>query len=386
MAFVKKLVWLGVTILSAALCFGQTITVGSTTEQLTPSQRSSVATFWPDGNMGAINHNGTNYVFGPTTNPGTVQITLPNLNTWSSGLSLDRPATNLVYGGSNSFDQNYIGGGAVYYDSGSGYLIQLYHGEQWFGGVGSPFIAGLGLAYSTDFGNNWHKLGEVISPQAAWVNGGTNCQADVGAGTLLVVGSYFYAYYLDTATGCSGGVQLAVARASISSVIAAAEAGTPFTSGPGTLFMKYTGGGAWTGDGVTDLANPQNGGGGFAILATDFNSIGIYAPQVRYDTYINKYILAYSNFSEIALMTSSDGLTWGNAQNIVTGGGDPPNALFYPTLFNTSGGDPQVLGQNFSVFYVRPFGTWSNTNLYSTALSVGSRPTPPVLNQPVVIQ
>ncbi len=68
MAFSKKFVWFGVTILSPALCFGQTITVGSTTQQLNPSQRSSVAAYWPDGNMGAINRNGTNYIWAPTVN------------------------------------------------------------------------------------------------------------------------------------------------------------------------------------------------------------------------------------------------------------------------------------------------------------------------------
>ncbi len=106
---------------------------------------------------------------------------------------------------------------------------------------------------------------------------------------------------------------------------------------------------------------------------------------MRYDSYLNEYILAYSDFYNIVLMTSPDGLTWSNSQNVVTGGGDPPNAVNYPSLFNTSGGgDPQVLGQNFSLIYVAPFGTWSNSNVYSVAISVGSRPAPPVLNQPVV--
>jgi hypothetical protein len=344
MAFVKTLAWFGVTILSAVLCFGQTFTVGSTTTQLNPAQRGSVASDWLDGNMGAIYQNGTNYVFAPSTDPGTVQITLPNLNTWSSGLSLDTPATNLQYGASGAFDQNYIGGGPVYYDSSSGYLIQMYHGENWNGCPGSctASYAALGLAYSTDFGNNWHKLGEVISPQSTRVVSGATCQADVGIGTLLVVGSYFYAYYTDTPTGC-GNLGFTVARASVASVIAAAEAGTPFTSGAGTLFMKYTGSGTWTGDGVTDLANPQNGGGAFSVLATDFNGYGIYVPQVRYNSYLSQYVLAYSNFDDIVLMTSPDGLTWGNPQNIVTGySGGPPNAAFYPSMFNTSGGDPQT--------------------------------------------
>lgn len=365
-----------VFLMFANSCLAQTFTVGSTTQQLNPSQRGSVATFWPDGTMGAINHSGTNYVFAPVANSngsGTEQITLPNLNTWSSGLSIVNPSSNFTLGPTNSWNQHYSAGQATYYDSGSGYLIQLIHGEQHFCSPapcgGSPSYSALGLGYSTDFGNTWHLLGEVVSPQSAWTNGGTNCQADVSMGTLLVIGSYFYVYYDDTGTGCTPGEQLAVARAPISSVIAAAVAGTPFTSGAGTLFMKYTGGGTWSGNGVTDLANPQNGGGAYAQISTDPNGQGVYMPSVRYSSYLNQYVLAYTNFYDVVLQTSPDGLTWGNSQNIKTGGAVPPNAYFYSTLFNTSGGDPQVLGQNFSVFYVYPFGTWSNSSLYSVAIS-----------------
>jgi hypothetical protein len=352
--------------------FSQTITVGSTTEQLTASERGSVATYWPDGSMGAIYHNGTNYVFGTTADPGTVQITLPNLNTWTSGLNLDTPTTNIQFGGSNSFDENYVGGGAVYYDSASGYLIELYHGEQWFGGGGSPFYAAHGLAYSTDFGANWHKLGEVVSPQAAWESGGTDCQSEIGNGTLTVVGSYLYDYITDQATGCPGSLYTTVARASISAVIAAAEAGTPFTSGPGTLFMKYTGSGTWNGDGVTDLANPQNGGGASTQIAT-VSSGEILEPNVRYDSYLNDYIMVYSNlFTDVEAQTSPDGLSWGNTQVLVSGGSYPTNTIYYPTLFNASGGDPQTLGQDFLLLWVQPLldPAWTNTNLYSAPLSV----------------
>ena len=383
MTFVKNIDWFGIIIFSAAICSGQTITVGSTTEQLTASQRASVANYWPDGTMGAINYGGTTYIFAPTANPGTVQITLANLNTWSSGLTLDTPTTNIPFGGSGAFDQNYTGGGAVYYDSTTGILVQLYHGEQWFGGSGSPFYSAHGLAYSTDFGNHWTKLGEVVSPQSARVNNGSNCQAEVGTGSLVVVGSYLYDYFTDTSAGC-GSLYLSVARAPIASVVAAAQAGTTFTSGPGTLFMKYTGNETWNGDGVTDLANPQNGGGASTQIGP--TSVSALEPVVRYNSYLSQYLLCYSNdFTDIECSWSADGLTgWTSPQVIITGGSAPPNAIYYPSLFNTSGGDPQTLGQNFSLFWVQPFGTWSNSNLNSASLSVGQRPLPPILNQPIV--
>lgn len=160
--------------------------------------------------------------------------------------------------------------------------------------------------------------------------------------------------------------------------------------------MKYTGSGTWTGNGVTDLANPQNGGGAFTQIASD-PAGSSYIPNVRYDSYTNTYIMVYiivnsgNTTSQINAQTSTDGLSWSGPRTLVTGasGLGGTNMIYYPTLFDTSGGDPQTLGQNFSVFYVQPFnqpGTgWANFGLYTTALSVGQGPLPPVLNQPTVV-
>jgi hypothetical protein len=198
-----------------------------------------------------------------------------------------------------------------------------------------------------------------------------------------VVGSYFYDYFTDSSSSCTGYEHLAVARAPISAVIAAAKAGTPFTSGPGTLFMKYTGNGTWNGNGVNDLANPQNGGGASATIAT-VSSGEILEPNVRYNSYLGKYVLAYSNlFTDIELAFSSDGLSWGSPTVVVSGGSQPSDEIYYPSLFNTDGGDPQVLGQNFTVVYDRPLSwSWANASVYSTEISVsgGTAPPPPPSN------
>jgi hypothetical protein len=358
----------------------QTVTVGSPQTMLTASQRlSDGLNYFPDGNMGAFLSNGTYYVFAPV---GYTQgITLSSLNTWTNGLSLINTSAVFPLGASGAFDQNYAGGGAVYLDPNTGILIGLYHGEYWYNppGNGSVFYAGQGLAYSNDLGVTWHKLGQVISPQTARSG---NCQVDVGTGTLLVVGAYLYDYYVDESSNCdTNNFNIAVARAPISAVIAAAQAGTPFTSGAGTLFMKYTGNGTWNGDGVTDLANPQNGGGAFTDLLTG-NSY--FEPNVVYNSYLSQYVMTYSNsFASIEMRFSSDGLTWGSPTTLVGGGGEPPNGIYYPSSLNTSGGDPETLGSSFYVYYVDPFGDWSQSNLMRVQVTVGSTaPPPPPPNPP----
>jgi hypothetical protein len=346
---------------SSRVIRAQTVTVGSPQTMLTPSQRTGVrlSLSFPDGNMGAFLYHDTNYVFAPDgATRNTQGATVHDLNNWLSGVSVIHTKTNIHRGGKGAFDHNYAGGGAVYYDTSSGILIGLYHGEYWYHGDGSVFYSGHGLAYSNDLGVTWHKLGEVVSPQAARSG---NCHVEVGTGTLVAVGDYLYDYYTDKATGCSGHVQISVARALISAVIAAARAGTPFTSGAGTLFMKYTGGDTWNGDGVTDLAMPRNGGGAFTALTTGNT---FFEPNVAYSSYLDQYVMTYANsFASLEIRFSSDGLTWGNPTTLVGGGGSPPNGIYYPTLLNTSGGDPETLGSTFYVYYVHPFGDWSQSNL-----------------------
>jgi len=359
----------------------QTVTVGPPETVMTPTQRTNagLSQVFPDGNLGVFQRNGLYNVWAPRGDTDNSEgLTLTDLNNWLSGLTPITTTTNISHGGAGSFDQNYSGGGAVYYDSATGILIQLYHGEFWYNP--SVFYAGLGLAYSNDLGVTWNKLGEVISPQTARSG---NCQVDLGAGPLVVVGTFLYTYFVDESTGCNGGnFNIAVARAPIASVIAAAQAGTPFTSGAGTLFMKYTGNGNWNGNGVTDLANPQNGGGAFAALTTG-NSY--FVPNVAFNSFLNQYVLVYSNsFASLEVRFSSDGLTWGSPTTIVSGGGVPPNGIFYPTLLNTSGGDPETLGSTFYVYYVDPFGDWSQSNLKRVQVTLGSRPDPPTITSVIV--
>jgi hypothetical protein len=306
---------------------------------------------------------GTYYVFAANAWPnGTLGFTSSDLN--GSGLALRRSGSSrnlgkrhqLARGKANAFDRDYAAGGTVYYDAATGILIHMYHGEyQYLPGSAIPFYAGLGLAFSTDMGATWHKLGQVISPQAARTG---NCTIDVGAGTLVPVGEYFYAYYSDIGAGCAK-VGPAVSRAKISSVIAAAQAGKPFTSGTGDLFQKYYEG-SFSQPGVTDLANPRKGGGLFSSLWTSGNDNWPTFLNVRYDSFLQQYVAVYVGgwrgpSSALYLRFSSDGINWGGPTQVVN-----DNAAFYPTLLNTSGDDPNVLGPQFYLYYVSPFPNFSS--------------------------
>jgi hypothetical protein len=377
-----------IVVLTSSRSYGQeqSLSVGSVETVMSAAQRLHVGlTTWPDSTLGAVLINGTNYVFAANSSPnGTLGFMSSDLN--GPGMGLRRSASSKKFGSRHqitqgkgrAFDHDYAGGSAVYYDAGSGILIHLYHGEYWYhAGTYIPFYAGLGLVFSTDMGATWHKLGEVISPQAARAG---NCNPDVGAGTLVPVGGYLYAYYTDIATGCTGKDESAVARASISSVIAAAKAGKPFTSGVGNLFQKY-----YKGDfnepGVTDLANPQKGGGAFTTLWTTGSDGWPSVMTVSYNSYLQQYVAAYvggwrSGSSGLYLRFSTDGIVWGAPTEVVK-----DNAAFYPTLFNTSGGDPNVLGSRFYLYYVSPFPNFSsNLALDRIQINVGggnAAPPPP---------
>jgi hypothetical protein len=343
----------------------QSFSVGAVETVMSAAQRLRAGlTTWPDTALGVALINGTNYVFGANAWPnGTLGFISSDLN--SPGLGLRRSGSSKKFGGRHqitqgkgrAFDHDYAAGGTVYYDLGSGILIHMYHGEYWYhAGSAIPFYAGLGLAFSTDLGATWHKLGEVISPQAARAG---NCNPDIGPGTLVPAGGFLYAYYTDIRTGCAENNDPAVARASIKSVIAAVRAGKPFTSGAGNLFQKYHDG-SFNEPGVTDLANPQKGGGAFSSLWTKGGDGWPSSMTVSYDGFLQQYIAAYvggwkSGHSAIYLRFSTDGLIWGAPTEVVK-----DNVAAYPTLLNTNGGDPNVLGSRFYLYYVSPFPNFSS--------------------------
>ena len=351
------------------------VTPGTVEMVMTAAQRKSAGIgFWPDSTMGAFRFGGTNYVFGANGySQNTEALTSVDLNDLQRNFQRINTTSNIPKGGTNDFDRNYAGGGTVYYDSATGILIHLYHGEHWLTSSYFPFYGAMGIAYSRNLGQTWDKLGEVISPQTARTS---TCQVDPGAGTLVPrPDGYFYAYYVDRATGCST-FEMAVARAKISDVIAAAQAGKPLTSGAGNLFKKYYNG-SFSQPGVSDLANSAAGGGAYTPL---FISQGNAAfPSVAWDSTFNQFVMAYAiAWSGIYVRYSSDGINWSTPTQVASGGTAPAggNAMFYPTVFNTGGGDPQTLGSQFYVYFVNPFGDWNTSNLKRVKVTLGGSSVP----------
>ena len=124
----------------------------------------------------------------------------------------------------------------------------------------------IGVVYSIDGGDRWTYCGEIVRPQ--------NSKHNVGGTPLLVVGDHLHVYFNDHGPG---GRKLAVARARISDVQAAARNHTV------TTWRKYRDG-SWNEDGLTGLGSAvlpdgEIGGGHPADLHADaaYNrAVGLY--------------------------------------------------------------------------------------------------------------
>jgi hypothetical protein len=95
----------------------------------------------------------------------------------------------------------------------------------------------IGVVYSTDGGDRWTYCGEIVRPK--------NAKANVGGTPLLAVGDYFHVYFNEHGPA---GRRLAVARARITDVVAAAQ------NHAVTAWRKYSDG-SWDEDGLTGLGS-----------------------------------------------------------------------------------------------------------------------------------
>lgn len=244
----------------------------------------------------------------------------------------------------------YLGGGRIYRVSegspGAGSLLDVYHAEV---NTDTSFYSLLGLALSKDDGLHWTDLGEIIRPNQPY--GADLAGFDIGSPRLVESPDrqYFYVYFPDwIANGTpqpTTATIVSVARAPIASVLEAASGEGPHAA----AFQKYYEG-EWSQPGIGGLSTDLNPNAGYAGSA-----------NVAYDNAFGRYVMVTDDTQHIAYAESEDGLSW-TLPVLLTQDENSQTSFDYAVPVGM-GGDPNILGKEFYVFftYGSPQGWPGNT-------------------------
>jgi hypothetical protein len=267
-------------------------------------RRNARVAAWPDGTFGVL-RTGRGFLFF-AAGDGRIIRTEGNLHSpWGNAVRMN------IEGGRGF---NYMGGGPVFMDPSTGRLLMFYHAEHHLHAGGRHFESMIGLATSDDAsGTKFRNLGIILSSPGG--GGQSSRGVEMGSGAFTIEGSDFYVYFQDTPTE-GARVELAVARAPIREVLAAATAGKSVT------WRKYYQG-TFSEPGLRGYSSPLEQGN----PRIRWLSVG-YCRELR------RHIMAAAvphgrRGTAIALMTSADGIHWSQRELIATDAGE----CFYPTLF-----------------------------------------------------
>jgi hypothetical protein len=245
-------------------------------------------------------------------------------------------------------------------------LLAFIHEEQVgnSGGTSSnrEGLTRIGLAWSSDFGNNWTYLGRIISPY------GDPQPFNIEGAPYIVKDGYFYVYFTDSLTGAPDAMGIGIARASVADVIAAAQAGSLGNS----LWHKYYNG---------SFNQPALGGQSSPIAPW-----GITHTQAVHSSYTGKYYLALSSMAwkdangnpvdtTVKLYESTDAINWSPSFVVADepGASQRPNGGYqYCTLTDPNGGLNGEVGQYIYVYCEKdPLADQSNFALYRWEVNLG---------------
>lgn len=379
-----------------------TVQLSPETSLLSDAQRASLGFAFgpPDGTIGVLLNTETYSFYVPARSSMACAGTPSTEGTYRLGGSLT--AFNSSYGctalispaagdpNGYTFDRDYSGGGPVLpvnSSAGAPGVLHIYHGE-YHGGTcsstGVCFYASLGMAISTDGGNTFRKLGEIVQPyptRNSVINAGMNL--DIGGGSLVLADTngahianvqtadpttvYVYVFFPDkdstaaTSGACNTSVCIAVARAHLSDVLTAAFTGN--TAAFPALFMKYYQGG-WTQPATSGDPNAVLNSGHYSpVVATNGDF-----PSVLWDSATQQWVMAYTrNNNSAEIVHGSTLLSW--SAPVPTGEiMDGTNALLYTTLVG-EGSDPTTSNGSPWLFYITS-PTWPD---WATATVINRR-------------
>ena len=277
----------------------------------------------------------------------------------------------------SDFDRDYAGGGSVYRLA-SGLILHIYHGEYHYDSLGGlPAHGGLGMAISSNDGNTFDKIGQIISPHLTrkeffdWANNtGRRQTAQWADGAMIEADAkgkpidpsrpppiehiYYYILFTDR-NSVKDPEGLAIARVSKTEAIKAIE----HRSAP--KFLKY-----YVPDGQTVRRGKdyftEPGVGGRATPILSFSD-HIAQPQVLYDEYLRKFVLSYMERQQKIVARWSSNLFRWSGPLLLYENNSPLLRIFYPTMVG-SNGTPDVLDKDFYLYFVtHSNGTWDDAVL-----------------------
>lgn len=275
------------------------------------------------------------------------------------GLESARPVRHVLEpGGKDSFDNGYVGIGAVFWSDRARRLLAFYHAEDHVGVPNKEYntdlkgmYASIGLAVSND-GRTFSKVGQILTGNQPKQTTGDSAQ---GIGDVSVcpdhTGTYLYAYYTDWTRVGKRPVQIGLARSKI------------FDEGKPGSWYKYSRGG---------FAEPGLGGKDTPVLKgpTAF-PCDAWAPHVTYLKTFKKYVMffnvtAYSDQQDqkasktgVYFACSDDGIEWSESQRVFAMHCIPYNdreIVMHPGFYVQWESDVKVTGR-LIYGYSRRFGT-----------------------------
>jgi hypothetical protein len=228
------------------------------------------------------------------------------------------------------------------------------------------FYSYIGLAASRDEGATWRDFGLIIAVNQPY---DPQLTVDIGNGNLIAdppdspTPQFFRIYFPDRlkAKGQPGGIitRMSVARAPYTALLRSIERHATLPP-----FEKYHGG-AWKEPGIggvsTDLiAEPSHLNGDMFIA---------------WNAAAHRYAGIFDNTEKIRYVESADGLAWSRPVTLAADIRPRKDSALYATALGT-GQDPNVLGQQFYVFYnfQRDGYGWGSTELRRMQIFCQGRP------------